>query len=51
MGDARTVDAEQVRREHEEEVRRPIVWAYLAFVLGGGMIVMLGLIAALGSGV
>ena len=51
MSDARAVDAEQVRREHEEEVRRPIVWAYLAFVLVGGMLVMLGLIAALGSGV
>ena len=49
MSDERRIDADQVRQEHEAEVRRPILWAYLAFVLVGGMLVMLGLIAVLGS--
>jgi hypothetical protein len=49
MSDERAIDEGQVRREHEEEIRRPILWAYLALVLVGGMLLMIGLIAALGS--
>lgn len=49
MSDERTINEDQVRQEHEAEVRRPILWAYLAIVLVGGMFLMLGLIVALGS--
>ncbi len=41
---------DDVRREHMDEVHTLAHWAYLVVVLGGGLIVMVLLIALLGSG-
>jgi hypothetical protein len=43
------VDAERVRQEHLAEVHEPAHWAYLFGVLIGGTLLMLGLVAILGS--
>jgi hypothetical protein len=45
----RDVDEERVRREHREQVHIGAHWAYLIGVLVGGSVVMLLLIAWLGS--
>ena len=49
MSDQVTIDAEQVRQEHEAEVGRTVQWTYLAGVLGGGFVLMLALIAVLAA--
>jgi hypothetical protein len=46
----RSVDVEDVRREHLEEVSQPAHWTYLVAVLVGGTILML-LVIALMAGV
>ena len=38
-----------IEREHLAQVRPPWQWAYLIGVLGGGGLVMLAMIAALGQ--
>jgi hypothetical protein len=45
----RNVDTRQVRDEHLAEVNQAAHWAYLAAVLAGGLVLMLGLIALLGA--
>ena len=45
----RTIDEEQIREEHLQEVNPTAHWAYLAGVLVGGTILMLALIVLLGS--
>ena len=45
----RDVDADQVYQEHLAQVHQPAHWAYLALVLIGGAVVMLGFIALLGA--
>jgi TRAP-type C4-dicarboxylate transport system permease small subunit len=45
--DERDVTVEQVEREHLAEVHQPAHWAYLAGVIGFGLVVMLLLIALL----
>jgi hypothetical protein len=45
----RTVDLEQVWREHLQEVNQPAHWAYLVGALAGGTVLMLLLIAILGG--
>ena len=45
----KTIDEETVRREHLEEVNEMAHWAYLVGVLAGGTLIMLVLIALLGS--
>ena len=49
MTDEATIKADDVRQEHEAEVKRPLQWAYLVTVLVGGTVLMLALIAVLGS--
>lgn len=46
----KTINEEEVRQEHLAEVNEPRHWAYLASVLAGSMLLMLALIALLGSG-
>ena len=41
--------AEEIRAEHLEEVDQRAHWLFLVAVLGGGILLMLGLIALLGS--
>jgi TRAP-type C4-dicarboxylate transport system permease small subunit len=41
--------AEDVRREHLAEVSVPRQWAYLAGVIGGGLVAMILFIALLGA--
>jgi len=41
---------DDVREEHLAEVHQPAQWLYLLGVLGLGLVFMVGLIAALGSG-
>jgi hypothetical protein len=43
------VSEEDVRKEHMEQVRPGSQWLYLVAVLGGGFILMVVLIAALGA--
>jgi hypothetical protein len=45
----RDIDKEKVREEHLAEVNPAAHWAYLAGVVGGGLIAMLALIAWLGG--
>ena len=45
----RDIDKEKVREEHLAEVHPAAHWAYLAGVVGGGLIAMLALIAWLGA--
>jgi hypothetical protein len=45
----RTIDREKVREEHLAEVDPRAHWFYLLAVVGGGLIVMLVLIAWLGG--
>jgi hypothetical protein len=45
----RTIDREKIREEHLAEVNAPAHWAYLMAVVGGGLVVMLALIAWLGG--
>jgi hypothetical protein len=45
--DEKTVDLDQVRREHLKQVHQPAHWAYLGGVLAGGLVLMLLLIAML----
>ena len=47
--DERTITEDQVRAEHLGEVHVGRHWAYLAGVLGGGLLVMIALIAILGT--
>jgi hypothetical protein len=47
--DERTIREEDVRREHLDEVRVDLHWAYLAGVLLGAFLLMVGLIAVLGA--
>lgn len=49
MSDETTVNEEQVRREHLARVNQPRHWAYLIGVLGGAFVLMVVLIAILGS--
>lgn len=49
MTDERTIQAEDIRREQEAQVKQPLQWAYLATVLIGGFLVMLALISILGA--
>ena len=46
----RTISEEQVRAEHLKEVYPPAQWAYVLGVLAVGTLLMLGLIALMGSG-
>lgn len=46
----KTIDDEQVRQEHRAEVHVTGHWLYLVVVLAGGSLLMLGVIAWLGSG-
>ena len=39
---------DDIRAEHEESVHPAAHWAYLFGVLGGGLVLMVGLIAVLG---
>jgi hypothetical protein len=41
---------DDVRDEHLAEVNQPAHWLYLFGVLGLGVVLMIGLIAALGAG-
>jgi hypothetical protein len=45
--DEREVTVEQVAREHLAEVHQPAQWAYIAGVIGLGLLAMLLLIALL----
>jgi len=45
----RDITAGDVRREHVQNVKVGAHWAYLATVLGGGLILMVLFIAALGA--
>ena len=45
----RTIDREKIREEHLAEVNPPAHWAYLIAVVGGGLVLMLALIAWLGG--
>jgi hypothetical protein len=45
--DERDVTVEQVEREHLAEVHQPVQWAYLAGVIGLGLLAMLLLVAVL----
>jgi hypothetical protein len=45
----KTIDEEQVRQEHRAEVHVTAHWLYLLAVLMGGTLLMLGVIAWLGS--
>jgi hypothetical protein len=45
----RTIDEEQIRDQHLREVNPLAQWAYLVGVLLGGTVLMLALIAVLGS--
>ena len=45
----KTIDTEQIRREHTEQVDPTAHWLYLLAVLVGGSVLMLGLIAFLGA--
>ena len=47
--DESTIDREQVRDEHLDSVNAGAHWAALAGVLLGAFLVMVGLIAVLGS--
>jgi len=49
MTDERSIQAEDVRREQEADVKKPLQWAYLAAVLFGGALLMLVLISLLGA--
>jgi hypothetical protein len=44
------MDEEEVRNEHLAEVNVPAHWLYLFSVLGLSFLLMIGLIALLGSG-
>ena len=44
-----TITDEQVRDEHLRAVNVPAHWVYLFGVIGGGLVVMVGLIAVLGG--
>ncbi len=44
-----TLTEEDVRKEHLKEVSTAVHWTYLLAVLGGGLLVMLVVIAILGS--
>jgi hypothetical protein len=41
---------DDVRAEHQQSAKPTAHWAYLFGVLGGGLVVMLALIAVLGEG-
>jgi hypothetical protein len=45
----REVTAGEIEREHLAEVHRPLQWAYMLGVIGGGTLLMLGFIAWLGG--
>jgi hypothetical protein len=45
----RTITEEQVRNEHLREVNVRAHWAYIVVVLGGGLVLMLALLWALGG--
>lgn len=49
MSDETTINEERVRREHLKQVNQPRHWAYLVGVLGGAFVLMVILIAFLGS--
>ena len=44
-----TLSEDDVRKEHLKEVNTAAHWTYLSAVLGGGLLVMLMVIAILGS--
>ena len=43
------ITEDKVREEHLAEVRPSLQWAYLAGVVGGAFLLMVGLIALLGT--
>jgi len=45
----KTITEEDIRKEHLAQVHEPAQWAYLVGVLLGGTLLMLGLIAFMGS--
>lgn len=45
----RTIDEEQVRREHLQEANPGMHWLYLVAVVLGSFILLVGLIALLGT--
>jgi hypothetical protein len=45
----RTIDAADVEAEHQSQVQPARQWAYLLGVLAGGTLLMLALIALLGT--
>jgi hypothetical protein len=45
----RTITEDQVRREHLREVNVRAHWMYIVVVLGGGFVLMLALLWALGG--
>ncbi len=45
-----TISEADVRKEHLKTVHVPAHWAYLFGVLLGGLVLMVALIAAMGSG-
>jgi hypothetical protein len=45
----RDITEDQVREEHRSSVNEPAHWAYLAVVLVGGTLLMLGFVAWLGA--
>ena len=47
--DERNLTEDAVRTEHLREVHVGRHWAYLGAVLGGGLLLMIALIAALGA--
>ena len=49
MTDEQTISEEEVRKEHLKALNVPGHWAYLFGVMGGGLVVMLALMALLGA--
>ena len=47
--DETTLTERDIYEEHQREVRPTVHWVYLFSVLGGGLLLMLGLIAILGG--
>ena len=45
----RTITEDQIREEHLREVPVRVHWSYLFGVIGGGIVLMLAFIAALGG--
>jgi len=45
----RTITEDQVREEHLAEVHQPLHWLYLAVVLLGSLVLMIGFLGLLGG--